>query len=73
MQSITTRTLCDACLAFPLATASTVIPASLKAISDYAPTAKDYTEAKFQCHVCNTIWLHRKNKWGICEGFRLNP
>lgn len=73
MQSVVTRTLCDSCLEFPLATPSPAIPASLKAISDYASIANDCTEAKFQCKTCDTIWLHRKSKWGICEGFRLNP
>lgn len=73
MQSIVTRTLCDSCLEFPLASPSTTMPVSLKAVSDYVPIANQYTEAKYQCRSCETIWLHRKNKWGTCEGFRLNP
>lgn len=73
MQTIVTRTLCDHCLGLPVAKTSTPPHSGLKLVSQYTPTPNGEAEAKFVCHTCDTVWLHRKNKWGSCEGFRLNP
>lgn len=73
MQAIVSRTLCDHCLDFPVAKTSTPPHTCLKATSQYQPIPNGDAEAKFLCNTCGTIWLHRKNKWGACEGFRLNP
>ncbi len=73
MQMVVTRTLCDACLTLPVAVAATPPHPELHLCSEYIPIKGENFEAKFKCRACDTIWLHRKNKWGACEGFRLNP
>lgn len=73
MQTAVTRILCDACLDLPVAIASPAAHPTLKATGPYQNIASGDSEAPFQCSECGTIWLHRKNKWGTCEGFRLNP
>lgn len=73
MQTVVSRTLCDDCMSLPVATASPPPQKHLKAASDYVDTGQGYQEAQYRCTYCNTIWLHRLNKWGGCEGYRLNP
>ncbi len=73
MQTIVSRVLCDQCLDLPVAKTSTPPHTGLSLVSNYTPITNGDAEAKFLCSTCETIWLHRKNKWGSCEGFRLNP
>ncbi len=73
MQAIATRALCDQCLNMPVAVSGTQAHPYLRADGDYVKTQDEKVEKKVRCTTCHAIWLHRKCKWGNCEGYRLHP
>lgn len=70
---MTSHIMCNSCLHLPVAVSSPPTHPSLERINSYTACNERHAEAIYQCARCKTKWLHRKSKWGECEGYRLHP
>lgn len=65
--------LCTACQDLPLSTAHSGRHRDMKEVSAQRFTHCLSQKVLYQCFSCKTLWLHERDQWGACLGFKLWP
>lgn len=66
----TLQELCPKCKVMPLSKPYSVTHDYMASVSERRSKSNNTFKRLYQCRVCESLWLHEKDKWDACLGFK---